>query len=293
MQGKIEFSIRSAGYIVRKLNYTKMFSRPDKIVTKEELERFEKALEGNKIPDGLRIGAMYDMFEHYDQSSFMSTILFYGGLALGVVVIAIMIYMGISRFCPRLVGKQVGVAYRAKDGGINIKIDNRTGTPDDGHQDGGGVELDSLTGGHDEQREQRERATSMSLKRSIITPNSSRRLIRNMTVAQRKTVCESADRIRSVDGYRTYDTESEESGDESEKGNKKVQFLKDKYKGEFTNMVCKNCVKALEECRCAEGVIPSWQQGCCKFCMRDEEHCICEEGFTALKDGDLKSPQKL
>ena len=42
MQGKIEFSIRSAGYIVRKLNYTKMFSRPDKIVTKEELERFEK-----------------------------------------------------------------------------------------------------------------------------------------------------------------------------------------------------------------------------------------------------------
>ena len=98
---------------------------------------------------------------------------------------------------------------------------------------------------------------------------------------------------KNIKNNSKYEFESEESGDESEKGNKKVQFLKDKYKGEFTNMVCKNCVKALEECRCAEGVIPSWQQGCCKFCMRDEEHCICEEGFTALKDGDLKSPQKL
>ena len=57
MQGKLEFSVRLAGYVFRRFDYRIMLSR-GKIRTEEVMRRFEKLLERKKIPDNLKINNM-------------------------------------------------------------------------------------------------------------------------------------------------------------------------------------------------------------------------------------------
>ena len=191
--------------------------------------------------------------------------------------------MGISRFCPRLVGKQVGFApvaipTAAGSGGVNLNISTGGGPPQDA-----GTEMSLMTPkeGTSATHQMRERSTSMSVKKVISTPKFSRMMIDKMSVEQRKAICESADLIRRKEGYRTYNTESEEEESEAETRNEReIQ----KKKVSFINASCRNCSKRVEACMCRAGVVPDWKRHLCVHCHRSEQYCNCEkfEAFPVL-----------
>ena len=93
-----------------------MLSR-DKIITDEEMRRFEKLLEGEKIPDNLKINNMWDLFEHYETSSWWSDLFWYAAIAVGVVLVGLCVHAGMNPFCPRTPGKQSGSAMRGSNSG--------------------------------------------------------------------------------------------------------------------------------------------------------------------------------
>ena len=117
LQGKLEFSMRSAGYIVRKLNYSELLSDNEKLISDEEIRRFEKMfkIDGIKIPDNLKIKDMKSLFEHYEGNETAMSWIQIGGIILGAVVAITIVYMIVSRFCPRMVGKSVGFQPVAKN----------------------------------------------------------------------------------------------------------------------------------------------------------------------------------
>ena len=268
LQGKLEFSARTSGLLVRKINYTEMLAGPSEIITEEELNEFEDALEEHRIPDNLSVGNMWHLFRHYQSGSLMTTIFKWGGLALGVLGIAMAIYMGISRFCPRLVGKQVGFSPVAQavgtgtGGGINIHV-----AAGGGQEDGGGNEFEMQERlGEGTEDLEGDMSTAEKYKH-VLTPKFSRKLISGMTRNQRKAICQSADMIRKVEGHKTYNTESdEESGNEDNE--KKVELV---------TYSCRNCGKDVKLCKCRDGLVPDWKKELCVNCMKDEKHCSCEE----------------
>ena len=277
LQGKLEFSIRTSGYIVRKMNYTDLFSEPGRVVTPEELKKFEVTMGKNVIPDNLKVGDMWSLFKHYDSQSWIMEILKWGGLALGIGGVVLVVYMGVSRFCPRLVGKQVGFSPQNQQRpGTTIKIfnDNR-GNDDQRREDHDEQELQEMNRDNDrEDTTSRERSTSMSVKSALLkSPTFSRTLIGKMTQAQKKALCDSADVIRQVDGFKTYATESEDS--EPEGDAKKIEA-----QGPLLHRsICRNCGKSANECQCATGLVPPWLKDSCVVCIKDKQHCDCKE-FT-------------
>ena len=54
LQGKVEFSARSAGYVLRKMDYYDMLVDPDTIITKEEIEEFETLVNQGKVPSNMK-----------------------------------------------------------------------------------------------------------------------------------------------------------------------------------------------------------------------------------------------
>ena len=253
-----------------------MFSEPGKIVTEEELERFEKVLAGSgPIPDNLKVRDMWSHFKHYDSQSWMMTMMKWGGVALGVLGVVLVAYMAVSRFCPRLVGKQVGFALVGQEvpkpaATVRVEINNRQGDTDgddagDHNNDGeGDVELSDMSG------HSRERATSMSVKGVLTSPTFSRKLIRKMSRAERKAVCESADIIRSIEGFKMYNTESEEETEDTEL---------DQERKKKVVAICRNCGKDASDCLCATGLVPEWRKNTCLVCLKREKYCECENGF--------------
>ena len=266
--------MRTSGFIVRKLNYSNLLAEADEIITDEELQEFEDTLAEGRIPDNLRIRDIWSHFKMYKTDSLMTTIFTYGGIALGVLGVVLVVYMGISRFCPRLVGKKVGFSPVNTGAGdrVNIKILNTGGTGDDEEH---GTEMKTMNSeGTNTDEPLRERSTSMSVKSNVFTPKLSRHLINKMSREQRKAICESADMIRAVDGFKMYNTESEAESEDDEGaagGGEKFKRVK------FINATCRNCGKNVHDCLCRIGIVPDWKKNLCVNCMRSQEYCTCNK----------------
>ena len=72
-------------------------------------------IDGIKIPDNLKIKDMKSLFEHYEGNETAMSWIQIGGIILGAVVAITIVYMIVSRFCPRMVGKSVGFQPVAKN----------------------------------------------------------------------------------------------------------------------------------------------------------------------------------
>ena len=301
LQGKLEFSVRSSGYVVRKLGYEDMLNDDDQIITKEEIKRFEGLIKARKIPDNMKISHMWQLFKHYEANTWWTDLLKYGAIALGILMVVLLIFLGINHFCPRALGKQVGFqpppqASGAGGGGVTVQFGG-VGNHDDDDPPGEEMEL-------------RERSTSMSVKSSFNTPTYSRRLISKMTKEERQSICETADLIRKTEGFRTYNTESEQEseGEEPHKEiilhppdcgcmvhQKNVKFKTCEECGKeysdtggvkdtCTCIHCRNCGRPAKVCLCVKGIIPDWQREICVACSMARKHCKCEK-FIEHLDG--------
>ena len=278
LQGKIEFSVRTAGFTMRKLNFTDLLSTDDYVVTDEDVKAMEDVLEKEKIPDGLRVKHMWSLFKHYNTSKWWQDIMIYGLLAVaGVVAIMIGSYV-VNRLCQ---GKVSSSASRTGVG--NFKFFFNTGTQQTDNkantEEGQGEEM--VTFSPDSSRQ--ERSTSMSGIMKYVplkTPQTSRRLINEMNWSkdEKRRIVNAYERLRAAEGIRTYATESESESEsepepEGEKTKDKMVTFEHRHGGR-----CRSCVKEVCECVDDKGM-RMWHRFC-QTCDMHQNICNCDKGFV-------------